>query len=84
MTSEELKAMSEMTFDDVDSEDMIELGSLKFDMEKPPEERVKKLLSLGKNPYFRRTASGSKIKISFAENGRSFEDNMVNLLSSHE
>jgi hypothetical protein len=81
MTSEELKKMSEMTFDDVGDEDMIELGSMRFDMEAPPEERVKKLLSSGKNPYFRRTTTGSKIKISFTDNGRSFEENMVNLLS---
>ncbi len=81
MTSEELKRMSEMTFEDVESDDISEIGAFRFDMDKSPAERIKKLLESGKNPYFRKTGDGAVIRISFANNGRSFEDNMVNLLS---
>lgn len=82
MTAEELRKMSEMTFDEVNDDDIPKLGSFRYDMDMLPAERVERLLASGKNPYFRKTCSGSKIKISFADNGRSFEDNMVNLLSS--
>jgi hypothetical protein len=81
MTSEELKKMSEMTFRDVERDELIELGSMTYDMDKPPGERVEKLFSTGKNPYFRRAGDGSIIKISFSSNGRSFEDNLVNLIT---
>lgn len=84
MTSEELRKMSEMTFEDVDIDDVQEIGEFKFDMDKPPVDRIRKILGSGKNPYFRKTNDGTMIKISFANNGRSFEDNMVNLLSSQK
>lgn len=81
MTSEELKAMSEMSFDDVDKDELIEIGSMSYDMDKPPVERVKKLFSTGRNPYFRKAGDGTIIKLSFSDNGRSFEDNLVNLIT---
>ena len=84
MTSEDLRKMSEMTFEDVDGDDIAEIGSIRFDMDKPPVDRMRKILGSGKNPYFRKTGDGAIIKISFANNGRSFEDNMVNLLSSQK
>lgn len=84
VTSEELKRMSEMTFEDIANDDISEIGSFKFDMDKPPADRMRKFFESGKNPYFRKTSDGTKIKISFANNGRSFEDNMVNLLSGQK
>lgn len=84
MTSEELKRMSEMTFEDVENDDIPEIGGFKFDMDKSPADRMKKFLESGKNPYFRKTSDGAKIRISFANNGRSFEDNMVNLISGQK
>ena len=84
MTSEELRKMSEMTFEDVDIDDVPEIGEFKFDMDKPPAERIKKFFESGKNPYFRKTSDGAMIRISFTNNGRSFEDNMVNLLSGQK
>ena len=81
MTSEELRKMSEMTFDDVVGDEVFPLGKVRHDGRCSVEERVKKMLSSGKNPYFRRTEDGALIKISFTENGRSFEDNLVTLLS---
>lgn len=80
MTSEELQQMSRMTFEDVRDDEILTFESMPFDRKSTVAERVKSLLAAGKNPYFRRAGDGTLIKISFSDNGRSFEDNLVALL----
>ena len=84
MTSEELQDMSRMTFDDVRGDDILPVGGVSFDKADSVSERIKLLLATGKNPYFRRAEDGAVIKISFTDNGRSFEDNLVALLTEKQ
>ena len=79
----ELEKMSAMDFDDISMDDVAMFGENKPDMELPQEERVKKMLETGRNPYFRRSRDGKiLVKISFANNGVKFTDALASALAS--
>ena len=63
----DLEEMSAMGFDDVRMEDVPAFGDIRPDLSLSPEERVKKMMASGKNPYFRKTRDGKVlVKISFS------------------
>ena len=81
MTFSGLKRMRDMTFNEINKDDVINFGGFKVDTSAPVEERICTVLSKNKNPYFRKTTDGCVVKIGFSNNGRSFRDNFLGIFS---
>ena len=52
ITREELIRMRNMTFDEIDSDDAIDLDDLDVDVTLSKQEKILNTLNSGKNPYF--------------------------------
>ena len=81
MTSIELLKMRNMRFEEINKDEVINIGGFKVDNTKPVEERICTVLSKDKNPYFRKTTDGCVVKIGFSNNGRTFRDNFLGIFS---
>lgn len=79
MTAEEHKRFLENGFKDVKLEDLKDVSKLRIDRNRTLERRQKQYLRATKNPYLVRVGD-AMVKISFANNGTSFEDAFENLL----
>ena len=81
MTVAELERMEQMTFDEINKDEIIRFDECKVDTSAPVEERILSLLDKGINPYFRKTKDGCIVKISFANNGTTFQENFMSIFS---
>lgn len=76
---EELESMANIPIGEIDRKGIAEFGSIRIDEGKTVEERILSLIEQSGNPYFRRKGNHVE-KISFANNGQSFQDNFVSAL----
>lgn len=67
-------------FSDVKTEQLTDIGSLRIDGSKPVEERRRQYLKQVGNPYMVKVGD-TAVRLSFANNGVSFEEAFENLLS---
>lgn len=81
MTSIELLKMRNMRLEEINKDEVINIGGFKVDTTKPVESRIFTVLSRNINPYFRKTTDGCVIKIGFSNNGRTFRDNFLGIFS---
>lgn len=79
MTVEELEKMAGIPNSKIDRKEVAEFGSIRIDEGKTVEERILSLIEQSVNPYFRKKGN-HVVKISFANNGQSFQDNFVSAL----
>ncbi len=76
---EELERMANIPIGEIDRREIAEFGSIRIDEGKTVEERTLSLIEQSGNPYFRRKGN-HVVKISFANNGQSFQDNFLSAL----
>jgi len=76
---EELERMANIPIDGIDQSEIAEFGSIRIDEGKTVAERTLSLIEQSGNPYFRKKGN-HVVKISFANNGQSFQDNFVSAL----
>ena len=75
ISREELFKMKNMSFDEVNPEDMIDI-----DVTLSKSEKIKQILESGKNPYFLKSGN-TIIKIGYADTTRTIEDALESLAS---
>ena len=76
MTVEEMKNVDVRT---VDRNTLVDLNTVEIDMSKPVEERRKDFIRQVKNPYCFKVGDVA-VKVSFTEDGSSFEERFQNML----
>lgn len=76
---EELEKMADIPISGIDWKEVVEFGSIKIDEGRTVEERTLSLIEQSGNPYFRKKGN-HVVKISFANNGQSFQDNFLSAL----
>ncbi len=74
MTLNELNYFSSLGVNDIDRNSVELFGKNMLDVTLPVKERLKKVLEKGSNPYFRKSKDGWLVKISFSNNGTSFQE----------
>lgn len=79
---EELEKMADIPISEIDQKEVVEFGSIRIDEGRTVEERTLSLIEQSGNPYFRKKGS-HVVKISFANNGQSFQDNFVSALEGN-
>mgnify|MGYP001622988692 FL=1 len=80
VTREELIRMRNMTFDEIDPDDAIDLDADDdIDVTLSKKEKILKVLNSGKNPYFCKS-QGTLIKIGFNPNGVPIEEALKSLV----
>ena len=79
ITREELIRMRNMTFDEIDPDDAIDLDDLDVDVTLSKQEKILSVLNSGKNPYFYKS-QGCLIKVGFEPNGVSAEEALESLV----
>lgn len=83
LTTEELKRMAEMTFDDITPEETATFDEAAKLRGADPAQTLRSFREKGYNPYFRRTAGkeGYAVKISFTNNGTRLADAVAAMLA---
>lgn len=81
LTREELLRMREMTFDEIDPEDIPDVKDLDIDVKKSKQEKIREVLESGRNPYFIRSGD-IIVKIGFASTSRTIEEALESLISA--
>ena len=76
MTVEEMRNVDVRT---VDRNTLVDLNTVEIDMSKPVEERRKDFIRQVKNPYCFKVGDVA-VKVSFTEDGSSFEERFQNML----
>ena len=80
ITREELIRMRNMTFDEIDPDDAIDLDADDdIDVTLSKQEKILSVLNSGKNPYFYKS-QGYLIKVGFEPNGVSAEEALESLV----
>ena len=80
ITREELIRMRNMTFDEIDPDDAIDLDADDdIDVTLSKQEKILNILNSGKNPYFCKS-QGYLIKVGFEPNGVSAEEALESLV----
>ena len=80
MTEEEKRALQSLDFSDVKLEELFDISKIRIDSSKSVEERREQFLRQTGNPYMVRVGD-TMVKISFSDNGTSFEEAFENLLA---
>lgn len=79
LTREELLHMRNLSFDDVNPEEIPDVKDLNIDVKKTKKEKILGILESGRNPYF--IKSGNVIvKIGFASTSRTIEEALESLV----
>lgn len=79
LTREELLHMRNMSFDDINLDEVPDLKDLDIDVTKSKREKIMDVLESGRNPYF--VKSGNiLVKIGFASTNRTIEEAMESLV----
>ncbi len=80
ISREELLRMKNMSFDEVDPDDIMDIDDFHIDVTLSKSEKIRQVLESGKNPYF--IKSGNMIvKIGFADTTRTIEDALESLVT---
>ena len=79
ISREELLRMKNMSFDEVNPEDMIDVDDFHIDVALSKSEKIRQILESGKNPYFLKSGN-TIIKIGFADTTRTIEDALESLI----
>ena len=79
ISREELLRMKNMSFDEVNPEDMIDIDDFHIDVTLCKQEKILSVLNSGKNPYFYKS-QGCLIKVGFEPNGASIEEALESLV----
>ncbi|MBM6804432.1 hypothetical protein H6B07_17640 [Mediterraneibacter glycyrrhizinilyticus] len=80
ISRDELLRMKNMTFDDINPDDIMDIDDIHIDVTLSKSERIKQILESGKNPYFLKSGN-IIIKIGFADTTRTIEDALESLVS---
>ncbi|MBS5081065.1 MAG: hypothetical protein E7B11_15115 [Clostridiales bacterium] len=83
LTREELLHMRNMSFDDINPEEVPDLKDLDIDVTKPKKEKILSVLESGRNPYFIKSGK-VLIKIGFASTSRTIEEALESLVQMKE
>ena len=79
LTREELLQMRNLSFDDINPEEIPDVKDLNIDVKKTKQEKILGILESGRNPYF--IKSGNVIvKIGFASTSRTIEEALESLV----
>ena len=79
LTREELLHMRDLSFDDINPEEIPDVKDLNIDVKKTKKEKILGILESGRNPYF--IKSGNVIvKIGFASTSRTIEEALESLV----
>ena len=80
ISREELLRMKNMSFDEVDPDDIMDIDDFHIDVTLSKSEKIRQVLESGKNPYF--IKSGNMIvKIGFADTTRTIKDALESLVT---
>lgn len=80
ISREELLRMKNMTFDEVNPDDIIDVEDFHIDATLSKSEKIKQILESGKNPYCLKSGN-TIIKIGYADTTRTIEDALESLVS---
>lgn len=80
ISREELLRMKNMTFDEVNPDDIIDVEDFHIDVTLSKSEKIKQILESGKNPYFLKSGN-TIVKIGYADTTRTIEDALESLVS---
>lgn len=79
LTRENLLHMRNMSFDEINPEDVPDIKELDIDVTKSKQEKILSVLESGRNPYF--VKSGNiLVKIGFASTNRTIEEALESLV----
>ncbi len=79
LTREDLLQMRNLSFDDINPEEIPDIKDLNIDVKKTKKEKILEILESGRNPYF--IKSGNVIvKIGFASTSRTIEEALESLV----
>ncbi|MCD7883531.1 MAG: hypothetical protein LUI87_07480 [Lachnospiraceae bacterium] len=73
--------MREMTFDEINPEEIPDIKDLDIDVKKSKQEKIREVLESGRNPYFIRSGD-IIVKIGFASTNRTIEEALESLISA--
>lgn len=79
LTREELLHMRNMSFDDINPDDVPDIKDLNIDVTKPKREKILSVLESGQNPYFIKSGN-TLVKIGFASTNRTIEEALESLV----
>jgi hypothetical protein len=80
-SSKRLDAMSDMSFGDIDPEEIKDISQITIDNSKPIKSRLRSLIEQTGNPYFFKDGD-ILVKLSYANKGRSLQSCMEEYLAS--
>lgn len=76
-----LEQMASMSAKEVDKDKMLDLDKFQKRNSDITEDELLSMLEADINPYFRKSANGCVVKISFANNGVSFDESVNKIFS---
>lgn len=79
LTREELLHMRNLSFDEVNPEEIPDVKDLNIDVKKTKKEKILGILESGRNPYFIRSGN-IIVKIGFASTSRTIEEALESLV----
>lgn len=79
LTREELLRMRNMSFEEVNPEEIPDLKDMDIDVTKSKREKILEILESGRNPYFIKTGN-VVVKIGFASTSRTIEEALESLV----
>ncbi len=79
LTREELLRMRNMSFEEVNPEEIPDLKDMDIDVTKSKKEKILGVLESGRNPYFIKTGN-VVVKIGFASTSRTIEEALESLV----
>lgn len=79
LTREELLHMRNMSFDEVNPEEIQDLDAMDIDVTKSKKEKILGILESGKNPYFIKSGN-ILVKVGFASTSRTIEEALESLV----
>ena len=79
LTREELLHMRNMSFDDINPDEVADIKDLDIDVTKPKREKILSVLESGRHPYFIKSGN-ILVKIGFASTNRTIEEALESLV----
>ena len=79
LTREELLRMRNMSFEEINPEEIPDLKDMDIDVTKSKREKILEILESGRNPYFIKTGN-VVVKIGFASTSRTIEEALESLV----
>lgn len=79
LTREELLRMRNLSFEDVEPEEIPDIKEFNIDIKKTKKEKILEILESGRNPYFIKSGN-VMVKIGFASTSRTIEEALESLI----